>query len=163
MVYQGLLSAQDMERFQMSRPVIQARIVSLFPSIVLTSTATILWLNLQIVSGTFRNVVLRTWRSPDWVVAIFILAGVLTLVQHPIANTIGLNVLITVGQVYFFQGMGIVAYFMNEQKWPSFIRWPLYILILIQIYIMIIVAGLGLFDTWFDFRKRIRISKGDEQ
>ncbi len=163
MVYQGLLSAQDMERFQMSRPVIQARIVSLFPSIVLTSTATILWLNLQIVSGTFRNVVLRTWRSPDWVVAIFILAGVLTLVQHPTASAIGLNILITVGQVYFFQGMGIVAYFMNEQKWPGVIRWPLYILILIQIYIMIIVAGLGLFDTWFDFRKRIRATKGDEQ
>ena len=163
MVYQGLLSAQDMERFQMSRPVIQARIVSLFPSVVLTSIATILWLNLQIVSGTFRNVALRTWRSPDWVVAFFIFAGILTLVQHPTASAIGLNILITVGQVYFFQGMGIIAYFMNEQKWPGVIRWPLYILILIQIYIMIIVAGLGLFDTWFDFRKRIRAAKGDEQ
>jgi hypothetical protein len=162
-VYQGLLSAQDMEKFHMSRPVLQARIVSLFPSIVLTSTAMILWLNLQIVSGTFRNLMLRAWRSPDWIVAIFILASALTLVQHRIARTIGLNLLAAVVQVYFFQGMGIVACFMNEQKWPAVIRWPLYILILIQIYIMIIIAGLGLFDTWFDFRKRIRTAKGDEQ
>jgi uncharacterized protein YybS (DUF2232 family) len=68
-----------------------------------------------------------------------------------------------VGQVYFLQGLAIVSVFMDERKWPGMIRWPIYILILIQIYMMIIVAGFGLFDTWFDFRKRIRTPKGDIQ
>lgn len=162
-IYQGVLSQQDMAVFRTSRPVLQERIAIMFPSIVLTSTATMLWVNLLIVSRAFRNIVLSAWKAPDWVVAVFILASILTLVKHQSAHVIGLNLLITVGQVYFFQGLAIVACFMNERRWPGFIRWPLYILVLIQIYIMIVVAGLGLFDTWFDFRKRIRTVKGDEQ
>jgi hypothetical protein len=76
---------------------------------------------------------------------------------------VGLNLLILVGQSYFFQGIAIVASFMTHNKWPGFLRWPLYIFILIQVYIMVIVAGIGLFDTWFDFRKMIRTPKGEDQ
>ncbi|MCE5275528.1 MAG: DUF2232 domain-containing protein [Syntrophaceae bacterium] len=162
-IYQGVLSQQDMAVFRTSRPVLQERIAIMFPSIVLTSTATMLWMNLLIVSRAFKNIVLSAWKAPDWVVAVFILASILTLVKYQSAHVIGLNLLISVGQIYFFQGLAIVACFMNERRWPGFIRWPLYILVLIQIYIMIVVAGLGLFDTWFDFRKRIRTAKGDEQ
>jgi len=162
-IYQGVLSQQDMADFQTSRPVLQERIAIIFPSIVLTSIATMLWVNLLIVSRAFKNIVLSAWKAPDWVVAVFILASILTLVKYQSAHVIGLNLLISMGQIYFFQGLAIVACFMNERRWPGFIRWPLYILVLIQIYIMIVVAGLGLFDTWFDFRKRIRTAKGDEQ
>jgi uncharacterized protein YybS (DUF2232 family) len=108
-----------------------------------------------------KTIPLRDWKSPDWFIAFFILAGLLSLFQQKLLETIGLNLLIIVGQVYFFQGLAIISVFMHERQWPGLIRWPIYILILIQIYIMIIVAGFGLFDTWFNFRKRIRTPKGD--
>jgi uncharacterized protein YybS (DUF2232 family) len=88
---------------------------------------------------------------------------VLTLIQHKLLQTAGYNLLVIAGQVYFLQGLAILSVFMDERKWPGMIRGPIYILILIQIYMMIIVAGFGLFDTWFDFRKRIRTPKGDIQ
>jgi hypothetical protein len=162
-IYQGFLSAEEMLNFQASRPDIQKRIVTFFPSVVLTSIAIVIWMNLLIVAAAFKNIALRDWRSPDWVIGVFIIAGILTITQHQAVRSIGLNLLIIVGQVYFFQGIAIVASYMSQNRWPGFLRWPLYIFILIQVYIMVIVAGIGLFDTWFDFRKRIRTSKGDEQ
>jgi hypothetical protein len=161
-IYQGFLSPEEMVNFRAGMPEMQMRIVTLFPSIVLTSIAVVLWMNLLIISGKFK-LALKEWRSPDWFLAVFIVAGILTVIQHETVRAIGLNLLIIVGQVYFFQGIAIVASFMDQNKWPGFIRWPLYIFILIQVYIMVIVAGIGLFDTWFDFRKRISTPKGDEQ
>jgi hypothetical protein len=162
-MYQGFLSAEEMVSFKAGKPELQMRIVTLFPSIVLTSIVVVLWMNLLIIKSAFKNIILREWRSPDWFIAVFIVAGILTVSQHQASHVFGLNLLIITCQVYFFQGIAIVASLMDQNKWPGFIRWPLYIFILIQVYIMVIVAGIGLFDTWFDFRKRIRTPKGDEQ
>ena len=157
------LSSSEMFEFREKLPVFQERLVTLFPSIVVTSAAVIMWINLLIIKWRYRAISIREWKSPDWVVAFFILAGLLSLIQDKYAQVTGLNLLVIVGQVYFFQGLAIISVFMDSRKWPGIIRWPLYILILIQIYMMVIVAGFGLFDTWFDFRKRIRTPKGDMQ
>jgi len=158
-----MLSQGDMMQFKMSRAAIEARIIKAFPSIMATSFAFVMWLNLLIISGMKKDIVLRAWKCPDWVVALFILACVFTLISADAVNTLGLNLLIVVTQVYFFQGLAIVASFMAEYNWAKMIRWAIYILILSQIYIMIIVSTLGLFDTWFNFRKRIRNTKGEEK
>ncbi len=157
------LSTNELSEFKQNLQAFQVMIVTLFPSIIISSLAVIMWMNLLIITNKFKAISVKEWKSPDWVVAFFILAGLFTLFEHKILQTIGLNLLIIVGQVYFFQGLAIISVFMDERKWPGMIRWPIYILILIQIYMMIIVAGFGLFDTWFDFRKRIRTPKGDIQ
>jgi uncharacterized protein YybS (DUF2232 family) len=157
------LSMNELSEFKQNLKAFQVMIVTLFPSIIISSLAVIMWMNLLIITNKFKAISVKEWKSPDWVVAFFILAGLFTLFEHKILQTIGLNLMIIVGQVYFFQGLAIISVFMDERKWPGMIRWPIYILILIQIYMMIIVAGFGLFDTWFDFRKRIRTPKGDIQ
>jgi len=163
MVYESMLSPSDMMQFKMSRASIEARIIMVFPAIMATSFAFIMWLNLLIVSGIKRDLSLKEWRCPDWIVALFILACVSILVRIDALNAFGLNLLILVSQVYLYQGLAIVASFMAEYNWAKIFRWIIYILILSQIYIMIIVSTLGLFDTWFNFRKRIRNTKGDER
>ncbi|MBN2296995.1 MAG: DUF2232 domain-containing protein [Deltaproteobacteria bacterium] len=163
MIYESMLSPGDMMQFKISRTAIEARIIKVFPSIMATSFAFIMWINLLIVSGIKRDVLLKAWKCPDWIVALFILACVFTLISTDSVNAIGLNLLIVVSQVYFYQGMAIVASFMAEYNWAKIIRWIIYVLILSQIYIMIIISTLGLFDTWFNFRKRIRNTKGDEK
>jgi len=160
---EGALSSSELFEFREKLPIFQERLVTLFPSIVITSAAIIMWINLLIIKWRYKAISIREWKSPDWVVAVFILAGLLTLFQEKYVQAIGLNLLVIVGQVYFFQGLAIISVFMDARKWPGIIRWPIYILILIQIYMMVIVAGFGLFDTWFDFRKRIRTPKGDMQ
>lgn len=160
---ESMMSGAELQEFQDMLAVMQARIVTLFPSIVLTGSAFVLWLNLVFISFRRKGLPLREWKSPDWMIAGFIIAGILSVLPVERFSDIGFNLLIVVGQVYFFQGLAIVAVFMGEKAWPVLIRWPIYILILIQIYMMVIVAGLGLFDAWFDFRKRIRTPKGDRE
>ena len=162
-VSESALSSSELSEFKQNLQTFQVMIVTLFPSIIISSLAVIMWINLLIITWKIKTISVKEWKSPDWIVAFFILAGLFTLIEHKILQTIGLNLLVIVGQVYFFQGLAIVSVFMDERKWPGMIRWPIYILILIQIYMMIIVAGFGLFDTWFDFRKRIRTPKGDIQ
>jgi uncharacterized protein YybS (DUF2232 family) len=162
-VSESALSSTEQFEFKQSLQTFQVMIVTLFPSIIISCYAVIMWVNLLIITRRFKVVSVKEWKSPDWVVAFFILAGLFTLFEQKLLQAIGLNLLVIVGQVYFLQGLAIVSVFMDERKWPGMIRWPIYILILIQIYMMIIVAGFGLFDTWFDFRKRIRTPKGDIQ
>jgi len=162
-IYQGFLTPTEMADFQLGKPQLQNRLITLFPSLVLTSIAVIFWVNLLIVSSILKNIHLQEWRCPDWMVAVFIAAAILIIMENTSARAVGLNLIIMAGQVYFFRGMAIVAAFMSHNRWPGYLRWPLYIFILIQIYIMVIVAGIGLFDTWFDFRKRIRTPKGEDQ
>jgi uncharacterized protein YybS (DUF2232 family) len=160
-VSESALSSAELSEFKQNIQTFQVMIVTLFPSIIISSFAAIMWMNLLIIKRRFKTISVQEWKSPDWLVAFFIIAGLFTLIEQKILQTIGLNILVIVGQVYFLQGLAIVSVFMDEHKWPGLIRWPIYILILIQIYMMIIVAGFGLFDTWFDFRKRIRTPKGD--
>ena len=162
-VYATMLSPSEMMQFKMSRASIEARIIKIFPAIMATTFAFVMWLNLVILAGIKKDLVLRTWKCPDWVVAGFILAAVFTIIRMETVHAIGLNLLIVISYTYFYQGLAIIASFMAEHNWAKMFRWVIYILILSQIYIMIITAALGLFDTWFDFRKRIRISKGDEK
>ncbi len=162
-VSESTLSPSELFEFKKNLQTFQVMIVTLFPSIIISSFAAIMWMNLLIIARKFKAISVQEWKSPDWVVVFFIIAGLFTLVEQKLLQTIGFNLLVIVGQVYFLQGLAIVSVFMDERKWPGIIRWPIYILILIQIYMMIIVAGIGLFDTWFDFRKRIRTPKGDIQ
>jgi hypothetical protein len=157
----GVFSGKELSDFQDMLSLVRDRMVKLFPALVLTGATFMLWLNLLVIAVKGRAANLGEWRSPEVMIGLFIIAGLLTIVPMQGISTVGLNLLIVVGQVYFFQGIAIVSVFMAERGWPLLIRWPLYILIVIQIYMMVIVAGLGLFDAWFDFRKWIRTPKGD--
>lgn len=162
-VYETMLSPSDMMQFKMNRHAIETHIIRIFPAIMATTFAFVMWLNLVVVSGIRKDVSLKAWKCPDWVVGVFILGGVFAIINMDTISAIGLNLLIVVSYVYFYQGLAIVASFMAEHNWAKMIRWGIYVLILSQIYIMIIISALGLFDTWFNFRRRIRNSKGDEK
>lgn len=160
-IYSQGLSPKVLDEFELIRPMIEERTVQLFWGIVASFILSVMWVNL-LIAARVRKVIVRTWKSPDWMVAFFILASVLVLVQYDLVHTIGLNLLIVVSQIYFFQGLAVVATAIAELNWSRFVKWVIYILILSQIYIMIGVAALGLFDTWFNFRNMIRNTKGDE-
>ncbi|HPJ94601.1 MAG TPA: DUF2232 domain-containing protein, partial [Deltaproteobacteria bacterium] len=134
-----MLSGAELNEFKDMISVMKERIIMLFPSIVLTGSAFFLWLNLVVVSVWTHGLSLREWKSPDWLIGGFIIAGAFTVIPLGSLPVIGINLLIIVCVVYFFQGLAIMSVFMGERGWPAFIRWPIYILILIQIYMMVIV------------------------
>jgi uncharacterized protein YybS (DUF2232 family) len=56
-------------------------------------------------------------------------------------------------QVYFFQGIAIVAFFFNKKRVPRAIRWGLYTLMTLQPLVLLMVICLGFFDMWLNVRR----------
>jgi len=65
----------------------------------------------------------------------------------------GLNLFVIMLVIYFAQGMSIVTHFLKARKVPVFLWIALFILIFAQPLFIGLVAGIGVFDIWVDFRK----------
>ncbi len=161
-IYSQNFSQEVLKEFIKTRAVMEQWLGQLFWGITASFFMGMMWINLLLASRLSKEKKLRDWQTPDWAVGIFILACILVLIRYETPHVLGLNLMIVVMQVYFFNGMGIVASGLIGYNWTPFLRWVIYILILTQIYIMIGIAALGLFDTWFNFRKMIRKAEGDK-
>jgi len=64
-----------------------------------------------------------------------------------------MNGLIVFLTIYFFQGIAVVSFFFDKKHFSRIARMLLYGLIVLQQLLLIVVIGLGFFDTWIDFRK----------
>lgn len=90
---------------------------------------------------------------PDLVVYPFILCGMLTLVRIDALRTWCYNILIILAFMYFLCGVSILAWFMARWRVPQAFKILLYLLVLSYLPFCVVLAGAGLFDQWFDFRK----------
>lgn len=159
--YSTVLNPADIDVFNVNRPSIEEMIVRLFPSITVIGTAMIMWFNFVIASKVAAKTDLSQWSCPGWLITVFIIASVCSLLPNKVVNTIGLNILLIVCIGYFFQGFSVIVFIFEYMKiWTGW-RIFFYLLIITQMYIMIMAILLGLFDNWFYFRKRIKI-KGDQ-
>jgi uncharacterized protein YybS (DUF2232 family) len=103
--------------------------------------------------GLFPGVAFSEWLCSENLIWGFILsAAALFLGQGVIADA-GLNVFLVVFVIYFTQGLSIVVYFLKARNVQVFFWFVLFILIFVQPLLIGLVAGLGVFDIWADFRK----------
>jgi len=99
--------------------------------------------------GTFRE-----WKCPEQLVWALIACGFAFFVPaSEVVTIVALNVLLVTGVCYFIQGLAIVAFFFHKNNVPRFLRSATYILIIFQQIFTLLVAALGLFDLWGDFRR----------
>ncbi len=73
--------------------------------------------------------------------------------QAKVAQVAGLNMLIIFGSIFLLQGMGVVSYILNFRKLSGLFK---AFFIIFSIFAQISFLGitwLGLFDTWFNYRK----------
>ena len=103
---------------------------------------------------------LTHWRTPEMFVWILIGCGLLVLMPVGGLKLIGLNGLLVMLQVYFFQGIAIVSFFFEKKRVPLLARWILYPLLTLQVFLLVLVIGLGIFDMWLNVRK-IESNPGD--
>ncbi len=93
------------------------------------------------------------WELPEPLVWAFIGAGILFLTGWPWIQAVGLNVLIVLIGLYFLQGLSIAAFLFQRFHLPRFLGALSVLLLLLQPFLTLVVAGLGLFDVWFAFRR----------
>jgi uncharacterized protein YybS (DUF2232 family) len=141
--------------------VIRQIMIGMLPALVVSSTLISVWVCLLTAQQVLRRQglpfpdygSLDHWRAPEMLVWGVIASGVLLLLPNLVAKTVGLNGLAVFTIVYFFQGIAIVAYFLKKKRVPRIARVVLYGLIVLQQIMMLAIAGVGFFDTWFNFRK----------
>ena len=75
------------------------------------------------------------------------------LIGLPVLKTIGLNGLILLAGLYFLQGLCIAGFLFRRFQLPRFLVTLSVLLLVIQPFLTLVVAGLGLFDVWFAFRR----------
>jgi uncharacterized protein YybS (DUF2232 family) len=93
------------------------------------------------------------WELPELLVWVFIGAGILYLTGLPWLQAAGLNVLIVLIGLYFLQGLSIAAFLFQRFHLPRMLGALSVMLLLFQPFLTLVVAGVGLFDVWFAFRR----------
>lgn len=96
---------------------------------------------------------LNRWQAPEVLVWGAIACGALLLVPEKGIKVMGINGLIVLMTIYFFQGIAITTFFFQKKRFPLFLRVFLYSLIVVQQFLLLLVIGMGFFDTWLNFRK----------
>jgi uncharacterized protein YybS (DUF2232 family) len=142
--------------------------IRIIPALVVASTLFISWINLLLSKSIFRNWnlfypdfgPLKLWKAPELLVWIMIGCGSLLLIPNKTFKILGLNGLLILITVYFFQGMAIISFYFEKKKFPRLLRFFLYSLIALQQIVLLVVIGLGFFDMWLNFRK-LEISKNN--
>ena len=134
----------------------------IMPALIGIMILVTIWLNIifgQLLLAKKKQAVpswgrLRNWRLPDWLIWGAISAGLLTVQPFDKGQTIGLNLLLLFGTVYFFQGVAVFGSQLAKWSPPPLARIIIYVLmVLLQIYSILLLIILGVAEVWTNTRK----------
>ena len=155
------VSEANLQLLEKSLDRIQYVLMRIIPALAIASTIFVSWINTliakpvltsrQLFYPDFGN--LSRWQAPDYLVWGIIASGLMLLLPSSGLKMLGFNGLLVLLTIYFFQGIAIVAYYFEQKKIPRLFRILLYVLIALQQFLLLIVIGIGIFDTWLNFRK----------
>jgi len=161
-LYQGMgMSEKNIEIISNSLDQIQYVLVRIIPALAVVSTLFVTWATLLLARPMLvgRKLLypdfgpLNEWKAPDHLVWGAIGCGLVLLLPNSGIKLIGINGLLILMAVYFFQGIAIVSFFFEKKQFPRMLRFFIYSLVAVQQIMLLLVIGLGFFDMWLNFRK----------
>ena len=161
-LYRGMGASEDfIQKFSASLDQIQYGLIRIIPAMVTASFLLVTWSNLLMARPILKRRglffpdfgPLNLWKSPERLVWVLIGSGGLLILPGSVLKIVGLNCLLVLLMVYFFQGIAIVSFFFEKKNFPRPLRIFLYSLIAFQQIILLLIIGLGIFDMWLNFRK----------
>jgi uncharacterized protein YybS (DUF2232 family) len=153
---------ESLNLFREKIPDIVEQMLQLLPGLLFVSLCFIVLLNILFLCRRFPDrraqwlsiETFREWKCPEYVVWPLIVCGFVLFT--PVGDALkiaAVNILLITAVCYFIQGLAVVAYFFHKNNVPRFLRSATYILIIFQQMFTVLVAALGLFDLWGDFRR----------
>ena len=147
---------------------IQYVLVRLIPAVVVSATLFVVWTNLLLAKPILKNRglfypafgALNLWKAPESLVWCVIGCGLMILLPNNALKLVGLNGLLILMTIYFFQGIAVVSFYVEKKQVPRVFRFLLYSLIALQQVVLLLVIGLGFFDIWLNVRK-LEITKNN--
>ncbi|MDE2812303.1 MAG: DUF2232 domain-containing protein [Gemmatimonadota bacterium] len=109
---------------------------------------------------------LSLWRPWEELIWVLIAALGLSLLGDGLLADLGLNLIVLMGIIYGVQGVAVLRFFAQRQRVPPLVELLFYVglffIAVIAGLAFLLLAGLGLLDTWFDWR-RLRPAPTEEE
>lgn len=100
-----------------------------------------------LAAGEFQE-----FRVKEHLIWLLILAGFALVADNPLLTTPALNIVIVMCALYFIQGLSVILTIIARQTFSGFIRIFFWMMLVFQPYLAAVVATIGIFDLWADFR-----------
>ncbi|MDD2466312.1 MAG: DUF2232 domain-containing protein [Desulfobulbus sp.] len=155
------LSPEMVYHLQIMTNSLREIVPRLMPGLLATAVLLAVWLNMVLGNrfvarhthaapwGTYE-----TWKLPDQLVWAPIAAIFTILVGQGLLKDLGFCLLLVSGVIYLLQGLAVFFALLKRWNVPSFARFLLYGILLIQSYSLLLLALLGLCDIWFNLRHK---------
>lgn len=169
-IYEDMgIARENIELISKSIETIQYVLVRILPGIIVSMHLIIIWTNILFIKKVLirKNIRLTSleglqkWKAPENLVWIVIITGMTLLLPWKGIKITALNIMIIMMPIYFFQGIAIVSFYFEKKGFPLMLKIFIYSIIAIQQIFLLLIVGLGFFDTWLNFRKLDTFKKND--
>ena len=99
---------------------------------------------------------------PNWLALAFIAATALSVILDASLPLLG-AVVITLETLFFLQGMAVIHVVSHRWNGRPFILGAVYILMIMTLWLVLLIAILGLMENWIGFRRRFAVTKKLEE
>jgi len=155
------VSQESIHMISNSLENIEYVLIRIIPALIVAAIFFVSWTNLLLAKPIFKSRELfypsfgslKLWKAPEFLVWGIIGCGLLLLLPDKTFKIFGLNGLLILITIYFFQGIAIVSFYFEKKRFPRWLKFFLYSLIALQQAILLVIIGLGFFDMWLNFRK----------
>lgn len=155
------LPAATLKNIEVAVDQLKVFIPKVLPALLFTGTLYTVWINQALGNWLLKKRKrelapwrdFKEWQLPDQLVWGLILgAGSLFFLSGPL-NTIGLNIVIVWGALYFLQGLAVLVSLLHKWSLPKPLRLLMYAFLVLQTFGVVLLSIIGLADVWTDFRK----------
>jgi len=153
------LSPQDLETIKQGLQNIAATLLRILPAVgtlnlLLVAGISLLFLRRMAVqrSLTLSIEPFQHFRVPEILIWPLIAAGFSLLATTPLITTPALNVVSVLAVLYFCQGLAVLLTMIGRTSYAAVLKVMLIAVLLLQPYLAPVVAFIGIFDLWGDFR-----------
>lgn len=155
------MPAENVEMVARAMDSIQFVLVRILPALAVAAMLFLSWTSLLLSRPLLHRHggfaphfgALNRWTAPDFLVWGVIGCGAMLLMPLQSVKLAGLNGLLVLMTIYFFQGIAVISYYFGKKRFPRPLRILLYSLIALQQLVLLAVVVLGFFDVWANFRK----------
>jgi len=155
------LPHEDIAELEAYGKVLMQAVSAVYPSLLVIGIGFTVWLNVVLARPLFRAGNLEypdfdpadRWQAQERLVWLVIISGFAFFFSSGSIKLLAINSLIILMAVYLFHGLSIVLFFLNKYHVPSWIRVGIYCFFIIQQIFLAVLALVGFFDQWVDFRK----------
>jgi hypothetical protein len=153
------VKGDDLSVVKQSMEMAAALLIRIYPSLVTILLGIMAGCNLALIrrpaflmGHRFQLGDFKELRLPEPLVWVLIVAGFAMLAPSRIVTIPALNLLVVTTTLYFLQGLAVVLTIFARQAFAGIMRVFLWVMLLLQPYLTAVIAAIGIFDIWGDFR-----------